>query len=243
MHAFHMPHSLNQPTRRLWMRHILNIRLLAFVMLSQSSFLHLLHNIPFSNSLNLSLNIVSDEVLLTIICHLTPLILESVPVWYDPGCLRNIILKTLHFPSCVKISVPSFADHDNKVNRQLVQITPSASSLYLSSCPQTPTGSTQKNKNSTPHINSEIPSTDPHSTQCSSASIYWRVSGRPRVQYFYSGTRESRRSSQLRIMKILPSGTASHPNVGMLLQVLLRYEEHWDEFDVVKFLLFNLDVN
>jgi hypothetical protein len=52
MHAFLMPPSLNQLETKLWIRHILNIVLLAFIMNSQSGFLHPLRDIIFSGFLD-----------------------------------------------------------------------------------------------------------------------------------------------------------------------------------------------
>src|SRR6267142_547993 len=70
MHAFLMPHSINQLRMRLWIGHILNIVLLIFIWTSQSSFLHSIRNILPSSSQNLSLSIISDDcVLISLVYH------------------------------------------------------------------------------------------------------------------------------------------------------------------------------
>ena len=70
MHAFLMPHSLNQLGIRLWFRHILNIVHLTFILTLQGSSVHLLRNILFTSLWNLFLNITSDDcILFTLVYH------------------------------------------------------------------------------------------------------------------------------------------------------------------------------
>src|SRR5580693_3565349 len=66
MHAFLLPHSLSQPTMRLWIRHILAIVLPVFIMDLRNSFLHPLRNILFPNLQNLSISIVFDTYVVVV---------------------------------------------------------------------------------------------------------------------------------------------------------------------------------
>jgi len=69
MHAFLMLHGLDQLEMRFWIRHILDIVILAFMTESQRSFPRLPTNTLFPILFNSSLGIVSpdDYVLLAII--------------------------------------------------------------------------------------------------------------------------------------------------------------------------------
>jgi len=64
MHAFLLPHSLNQLGIRLWIRHILDTVLLTLTLTSKSSSVHLLKDILLLSLQNLSLSIVSDDCVL-----------------------------------------------------------------------------------------------------------------------------------------------------------------------------------
>ena len=67
MHAFLMPHSLNQLSMRLWITHILDIVLLIFILTLQCSFLHTRGNILSPSLQNLSSGIISDAYVLFIL--------------------------------------------------------------------------------------------------------------------------------------------------------------------------------
>jgi len=64
MHAFLLPHSLNQLGMGLWIRHILDTVLLTLTLTSKSSSVHLLKDILLLSLQNLSLSIVSDDCVL-----------------------------------------------------------------------------------------------------------------------------------------------------------------------------------
>jgi hypothetical protein len=61
MHAFLIPHSLDQLQMRHWIGHILNVVLLTFILTLQSSSLHLIKNILSFSLQNLFLSIASDD--------------------------------------------------------------------------------------------------------------------------------------------------------------------------------------
>jgi len=82
MHAFIMLHNLNHPEMRLWIRHILDIVLLVFIMKSQGSFLPCLQNTLFSSLPNFFFSIAFKAcILLAPVCHFifSKSSFESVP--------------------------------------------------------------------------------------------------------------------------------------------------------------------
>lgn len=72
MPAFSMLHHLGQLLMRLWIGHVLSIKVLILIMCSESSFLYL-RDILFYKLLNLSFSTLSDDCSPLVIHHFTPL--------------------------------------------------------------------------------------------------------------------------------------------------------------------------